>query len=138
MGGDLEAAGIAGLVAKHGPGAIDVDLYKVSHHGSETGAAADYADQISPKISVLSVGDPEIEYPLSAWGHGHPSRAVVELWDDEVSKKRPVRTVRAFEVRKQMPVDVKVDRAVYATAWDGDVVVEMRTTGWSRVRVGGL
>lgn len=39
-----------------GTGLVDVDVYKVGHHGSANGTDEEFMQAISPQISVLSAG----------------------------------------------------------------------------------
>lgn len=57
---------------------LDVDVLKVSHHGSETGTTKDFLAATSPKISLISCG---IENKF-----GHPSERVLERLEQAGSK----------------------------------------------------
>lgn len=52
--GDIDAAAEEDLVADNQ--ANPVDIFKVPHHGSKTGADTQFLDSIQPKLSIISVG----------------------------------------------------------------------------------
>jgi beta-lactamase superfamily II metal-dependent hydrolase len=51
------------------PYAGDVDVYKVSHHGSATSSSQQLLDSLKPEVSVISVGDGNT--------YGHPSSETI-------------------------------------------------------------
>jgi competence protein ComEC len=87
---------------------------------------------VSPEIALFGTGDPSRREDWSAWRHGHPRKDIVEL-------------LLAHIARARRPVDVKValgqhrftkvtlDKALYATGWDGSVVVSALKDGTFRV-----
>jgi beta-lactamase superfamily II metal-dependent hydrolase len=50
--------------------AKDVDVYRVSHHGSSHASNATLLAELAPRVSILPVGDGN--------GHGHPSQSTVD------------------------------------------------------------
>jgi beta-lactamase superfamily II metal-dependent hydrolase len=48
------------------PCAGDVDVYKVSHHGSATSSTRELLDYLKPEVSIIPVGDG------NTYGHPHP------------------------------------------------------------------
>ena len=60
--------------------------------------------------------------------HEHPRRAVVELVANAVSKPRDQVIVKVADGQKTFS-DLAIEKAVYATGWDGTVVVEMTANG---------
>lgn len=53
--GDAEA-GEEGWLLKRDPGALDVDVLKVGHHGSATSSTAEFLDAVTPRLALVSVG----------------------------------------------------------------------------------
>ncbi|HUS68407.1 MAG TPA: MBL fold metallo-hydrolase [Kofleriaceae bacterium] len=145
--GDLEILAIAQLVKKYAdnPAMLDADVYLVPHHGSRNSSTQDFVAQVSPQVAVISCGpydrylQTEEEYTARVFGHPHeisvghlthPKRGVtgrrdpVEVW---VGKRG------AWKERKSEFTQQRIDRAVYATGWDGDVVVSGNANGWVEV-----
>lgn len=123
IAGDLEEKGIASLLEKHaGTSALDVDVWQVNHHGSSNGTTEPLLDAITPVIALLGTGSADRQIPWTAWQYGHPRKAVIDLIESQITRARPAKSVevatgaRAFEKET-------VDEAIYATGWDGGVVV---------------
>ncbi len=133
ISGDLQMPGIQALLAKHdGTDALDVDVLGVSHHGAWNGVSAALLAALTPEIALIACGDARRELEWTAWAYGHPRRGVVELLVHAVTGKRPPKRVRVAEAVKRFIV-MPIYKAVYATSWDGDVIVEMRADGSNRV-----
>lgn len=66
--GDCDAAGEKQIVRKYGD--LDVDILKLSHHGSHTGSCEEFLDAAKPGIGVVSSGAYRIYH--------HPSPEVVQ------------------------------------------------------------
>jgi competence protein ComEC len=142
--GDIELHGIAGMVKKYRerPQMLDADVYVVSHHGSRHSTTADLIARISPEIAVISAGPyerhlrtPE-EYTARAFGHPH------QIAIDHLTGPRGVRGQRAkpvevwigqrgaFQNRASEFQKRTIVAAVYATSWDGTVVVTGHASGY--------
>ena len=140
MTGDLEEAAIASLMAQYaGTGLLDVDLYKVGHHGSYNGTTAAFVNAMSPKTAIISAGPATREADFTAWEYGLPRwRAVSDLLGDNDSvgvtadRKTPIEVLVGvsysdghgnFEPRDIAP-------AVYCTGWErGPIVVGLHADG---------
>lgn len=138
--GDLEDAGIAALLAQYaGTGLLDVDVYKVGHHGSYNGTTPGLVQAMTPRAAVISAGPFDRLGDYTAYTYGHPRwRAVSDLLGDNdsigVSGSRPhavdaeVATGYSdghgvFEMRH-------IARAVFSTGWEHHaVVVGLRSDG---------
>ncbi|MBK8591955.1 MAG: hypothetical protein IPN77_23135 [Sandaracinaceae bacterium] len=74
------------------------------------------------------MGSPTREASYSAWHYGHPRAQVVALLAASLSGRAERRSVlvatgqHAFE-------SVEIDAALYATGWDGDVVIRAEADG---------
>jgi competence protein ComEC len=126
--GDLEIEGIEALLAKHGAKALDVDVLQVGHHGSKNGTTEDLLAAVTPQIALFGTGDPARREEHSAWSYGHPRKDAVDLLLGNVSHNRPSVTVPVATGQWHF-ANVKVTRALYATGWDGDVVVTATKDG---------
>ena len=54
---------------------IDADVLKAGHHGSNTSSSADFIEEVSPEITILSYGEGN--------KYGHPHAEVVEALEQE-------------------------------------------------------
>jgi competence protein ComEC len=136
VSGDLQTPGIKALLAKHaGTPALDADVWEVGHHGSPNGMSDALVAAISPAIALIACGDRHREHDWTAWKYGHPRRMVVEALAHAVTdRRRPKRVDVAEAVERFM--ELPLYKAVYATGWDGDVVVELAADGTRSVRTG--
>lgn len=127
--GDLENAGIARLTSRlANPADLDVDVYEVNHHGAANGTTAAWLAALTPKVAVISMGPSTTQQQWTAWAYGHPRKVTVDLLEASVSMTRtPVSEPVAPAVKNFTPR--LIDRAIYATGWDGDVVVTAAPDG---------
>lgn len=132
--GDLEDVALDDLVGRYqGTDVLDVDLYIVGHHGSHNGTTRALLEAMTPEIAVISMGREERKRSWTAWQYGHPRRDAVFLLVDGVRGKRPRTDVRvAFGTKRFFTLPL--DRAVYATGWDGTVVIDATAEGELYVR----
>jgi competence protein ComEC len=133
--GDLELDAVPEVVSKHeGSEALDVDVWQVSHHGSANGTGKAILDAVTPEIALLGTGDPERDQSkFTAFAHGHPRAGVISQLLDRLSRRRMAAEVPvASGVRNFKPLDLR--EAIYATGWDGSVVVTADNEGKYRVR----
>jgi len=138
--GDAQDTGETGCQAeiKHmlqryrGTSRLNVDLYKVGHHGSHNGSSVDFLRAMSPKISVLSAGSKDTRSPggFHAFQFGHPRENIVKMLEDATTMRRPSPvTVYTMTGQEQILDNRRVEKAVYCTCWDGDIVVTVNTAG---------
>lgn len=109
---------------------LDVDVYKVGHHGSFNGTSVDLMKAMTPKISVISAGWFAQQEPgdFHAWQFGHPREAAVQMIAANTTNTREAISVMTMDgpARPQTRI---MKNAVYCTCWDGDVVVEVLKDG---------
>jgi competence protein ComEC len=114
--------------------ALDVDVYHVGHHGSYNGTTASLLQAMSPEAAVISMGRWDVRERWTAWQYGHPRRPVVERLQAEVTGRRPRPvTVKVADAVKRFS-DLRLEQAIYATGWDGDIVIESGADGVLNVR----
>jgi competence protein ComEC len=132
--GDLQEQGLKSLLSRYeGTGLLDVDVYKVGHHGSHNATTKPFLHGMSPDLAVVSMGSPKRHLPDTAWAYGHPRKAVIEMLSAAVAKTRsPAATVPVALGVKRFE-SMRMVKAVYGTGWDGTVTVELRTDGTNRV-----
>ncbi len=133
VSGDLEEAGIGALLAKHaGTGALDVDVWEVSHHGSYNGTTKELLDALTPHVALIAMGPPDRPGRWTAWGFGHPRKRAIDMLAASVDRGRPAALVHIGTAMREFQ-DYRVERAIYATGWDGNVVVSATAGGEYRV-----
>ncbi len=109
---------------------LDVDVYQVGHHGSENATTQSLVDAITPEIAVVSVG--KWNYSKT-YGYGHPNRPVLDMLSVVIDGLRdnPVKVRAACGASNFHRC--KIYEKIYATAWDGTVVIRADLDGNFRV-----
>lgn len=144
LAGDIERLAIAWITKHYAahPELLDADLYHVPHHGSRHSTAQHLVAAVSPLLAVISMGpyerhlrtDPE----YSARSFGHPNRdALDHLRDPEhgVRARRATPIEAMIGLRgawKETPSEFEratIEEAIYATGWDGHIVVTAYPSG---------
>jgi len=131
--GDLEEDGLNQLGHWSYPSRLlDVDVFKVPGHGSSESASPGILKVVSPRIAVVSVGPHNRTWGFTAFKAGLPRLSAMKMLQQYVTTKRLPQ--RAFHVATGPRKYEKhwISKSVYATAWDGHVVIEAATNGWLR------
>lgn len=127
--GDLEEPAIKDLLARtRGTSLLDVDLYQVGHHGSINGTLPELAEAMTPEVAVFACGPHYWQLTWSAWKYGHPRQEIVAMLEAVMTRKRKPIDVQ-LGVKGEVFAPHHLEAALYATAWDGAVVVEARADG---------
>jgi competence protein ComEC len=134
ISGDLQEEAIMDLIEHYrGSALLDVDVYQVGHHGSHNATTEELLEAITPKVAVISMGDPSRELAWTAWKYGHPRKNIVEMLERHVEQSRSKITVQVATAVETFEAK-RISRAIYATGWDGSVVLEADTAGkWNQV-----
>lgn len=140
--GDMEENAIGGLVEQYkNSGLLDVDVYHVGHHGSINGTTRELLNAVTPRIALISMGSADRETSWTAWAYGHPRKEILDMLDKSVSLTRKALTGEAEQLAVlagsggRSFTNRTVKKAIFATGWDGDIVLEATTEGnWSIVR----
>ena len=130
---------ISRLLSRHLGGLLDVDVYKVGHHGSPNGTSLNFLTAMSPQISVISAGHHSTRAPggFHAWQFGHPRESAVRMVELATSGTRTPITAYTMDRVKEVRASRPIQKAVYCTCWDGDVVVSVDASGQQfKVQVG--
>ena len=146
--GDIEVLAIARMVKKHqaNPELLDVDIYVVPHHGSRHSTTADIVARATPEVAVISAGPYQrhlrIKEEYTARAFAHPHQIAIDHLTQKksgVSGRRPgpiavwVGQRGAWQGRPSEFQKRTLSAAVYATSWDGTVVVTGNASGWIEV-----
>lgn len=144
--GDMEEPALRSMVRRYArnPRLLDVDVYVAGHHGSRNGTADELVRAMRPELAVISAGDPSDEEPgFAAFEFGHPNVETIRLLTDPahgVTMTRPRQQV-AVGIKGRHPVTraapeyrtIDLDRAIFSTGWDGNIVVLAHVDGRKRV-----
>ena len=127
--GDLEEEAQADLVRRYsGTTLLDVDVYEAGHHGSRNGTSEDLVSAMTPEMAVISVGSASRKLSWTAWKYGHPNTTVLRKLSGHVTETRTA--IRVPVGSKAMTfANEDVTRAIYATAWDGTVIMAATLDG---------
>jgi competence protein ComEC len=115
----------------NGTGLLDVDVYKVGHHGSKNATDEAFLAAMTPKIAVISAGveSQRAPGPFHAFQFGHPRENVVTLLEDSLNLSRDPENFYTMAAAKQVKKPRRIKRALYCTCWDGDIVVSSNVEG---------
>jgi competence protein ComEC len=131
--GDLEREGVGELVTRFGPD-LHADVWEVGHHGSWNATTQPLLDAIHPRTALIGMGRVERQDRWSAWAYGHPRIEAIELLEPALTgpKRAPI-DVSVGQSGKQF-VARTITAPIYATGWDGDVLVTLHADGREAVR----
>jgi competence protein ComEC len=115
-------------------GELKANVLKVNHHGSANGSDAEWLGAIKPSISVISAGrvDKPHQGPgqFHAFQFGHPRESAVAIIESGTSGTRtPAATVTTMDAVRRPRTNRQMQRAVYCTCWDGNIVIETTPDG---------
>lgn len=146
--GDLEKLGIARMTAKYEdhPELLEADVYQVSHHGSKNSTAQHLIARVRPRVAVMSHGPyerylrTEEEYTARQFGHPHKDSITQLVHPDKgVTWKRPepieamIGLRGGYGPRSSEFEKATIEAAIYATGWEGTVVITAYENGWLEV-----
>ena len=133
--GDLEIAAIATLLDRYrGSDALDVDVYHAGHHGQHDGTTPELVAAMSPDLTIISCGDPAATLdPISAFAYGNPRNGVIEMLTQGLSRDRAAPGTFAVGKAGWRFADQNIQRAIYATPWDGHIALIAHQDGAFRV-----
>lgn len=132
--GDLEDKAQAKLLTKFsGTTLLDADVYLVGHHGSKNGSSQGLLNKIKPEYALIGVGSADRKLSWTAWAYGHPNKGILDKLQAILTGSRSPIQVQAGNGAKNF-APYSVTKAIYATGWDGSVVLEADATGnWQKV-----
>jgi len=134
--GDLEIKAIKKVLALYaGTNQLDSDVWEVSHHGAENGTTPELLRAITPKYAIISCAkwDDGINTPprsFNTYNYGHPRTQTLKYLADNIPGDRPLLdSVVAFDGIRENHKKVKIKENIYATAWDGIIVISATNNG---------
>lgn len=136
--GDLEKRGIKNIVNEYdGTDALDVDVLMVGHHGAANATTDDYLQAVTPTHAIISCGEWDFGKGLSdmytTFAYGHPRISTINMLEDEIPGRRTEEMrVKAAEGVRDFRF-INVDKRIYATPWDGTIVIRASIDGNYRV-----
>ncbi len=128
--GDLQEPAIIEMISSYQslPETLDIDVYQVGHHGSHNATTDELMKEMTPKIAVISMGDPEgSQERWSGYTYGHPRHDVIDLLLN-VSNNRNEKAVPIGYGQRDFKIE-NIDKAIYATGWDGHVLIFANSIG---------
>lgn len=114
------------------PSLLNVDVYKVAHHGARNGTIDVLLAKAKPAYVVISAGDNTRNQSagnFSAWDHGHPNSDSVIRLETRTQKKREIKTVTVMSKQESPVISRSITKAIYCTGWDGDIVFSVDAAG---------
>ncbi len=125
--GDLEHEGEKDLREQYKDNldAFDVDVYQVSHHGADKDTSNKLIGIMSPRIAVISMGDPNSEKKTQEYAH--PRIGTLNLLQSKApvisDKRNPHVSKPAFKKFEGKVKQIKIKKAIYGTGWDGNIII---------------
>ncbi len=130
--GDLEEEAINSLLEYYGPAdncsnLFGADVWHVGHHGSQNATTEELLNAIHPALAVISVGHwdwgKDGTDRFTTWYYGHPRKTAVQMLAAHISGNRDgARRPKVATAAKTFS-SMQVKKKIYATDWDGDVLV---------------
>ncbi|MCY7348022.1 MAG: MBL fold metallo-hydrolase [Pyrinomonadaceae bacterium] len=113
------------------PALLDADVLKVGHHGSRNGTSEAFLQKVTPKFAVLSAGVPATRSrnTFHAWFFGHPNEIVVKLLEENIAETRAPVNITTMTKPRTLIESRPLDKAIYCTCWDGDIVFTVDADG---------
>ena len=109
---------------------LDCDFLKVGHHCSNTSSSPEFLDTVTPDISAVSCGAKGVS---TNSGYKHPRRAQLDLLlGHAAARDGPNVSMQAFDTVERVRKTVNLNKAVYVTTAEGDLVFESDGNGITR------
>lgn len=73
---------------------------------------------------MISMGPEDRHLSWTSWNYGHPCTEIVQVLQDEITRTRTTPIQKKVGIKGEQFKTMAITKAVYATGWDGDVVLE--------------
>ena len=138
--GDLEDVGMAEVLRAYQDdlSALDVDILKVGHHGSHNATTEDWLRATTPWAALIGVGNPNgSQETHSAYCYGHPREIALRRLVDPnfgvTGTRDPILAAVGASACQSTEgarvIQMKIDKAVFATGWDGTISIFIDANG---------
>jgi competence protein ComEC len=123
--GDMEEAAISDFLERYkNTDILDVNVYQVGHHGSINGTTLELVQAMTPELAVISMGPEDRHLSWTAWDFGHPRAEIVQMLQNGITRMRTTAVQKQVGIKSEQFQIETITKAVYATGWDGDIVLE--------------
>jgi beta-lactamase superfamily II metal-dependent hydrolase len=121
--GDMQTEALKLLVDRYSTnGMLDAQVYEAGHHGAENGTTQELVDAVTPDLAVIPVGHRGNSGSKTAYGYGHPRIEALKLLEKAIAATRI--PIQGFDATAETKLEDHTEsKAIYATGWDGDIVV---------------
>jgi beta-lactamase superfamily II metal-dependent hydrolase len=127
--GDLQDVAIHDMIRlHHNTAALRASVYEVGHHGSINGTTNELLDAMKPNYAVIEMGPVERHAEFTAWAFGHPRGEIVSMLERAIPTMREAIDVQVGLKSKEFEHRT-LTKAIYATGWDGNIVLEGTADG---------
>ncbi len=115
-----------------GTDALDADILLVGHHGAKNATTHAFLDAVTPNSAIISCGqwdDSTTGGNYNTYHYGHPTDSALNMLAAHIHTNRahPVNIKAGLGAKNFIDVDVR--RRIYATPWDGDIVIRATKEG---------
>jgi hypothetical protein len=106
--------------------------YHIAHHGSYNGTSPPLVKAVSPTMAVISMGPPDRDAMWTAVAYGHPRKVAGDMIAAALKEngrspslyiKVATKAGSKGAASQREFVKESMTKAIYATGWDGTVVV---------------
>lgn len=137
--GDLEEDAINTIIQYYETGGrtdlFDVDVHHVGHHGSYNATTEELLDLVTPQMAVIPVGEwtygQNTNSRFTTYSYGHPRKSTVKLLEDYIpnNKRRSKKVKAMLAIDPQKFRSKTIKEKIYATAWDGNIMIRATAEG---------
>jgi len=100
--------------------ALNADVLKVAHHGSDTSSSPEFLEAVSPTWMVISAGKKD---EGTNKGYKHPRLSTVRNLLAFAGDQTGARTIDAYDATKKQWSQLRIWGRLFVTAKDGTVVL---------------
>ena len=95
--------------------------------------------KLTPEVAVIEMGPASRQVTWSAYAYGHPRREAIDILMKYIKKPRQPEPIKVrVGVAHEEFIEQEIPVAIYATGWDGTVILEADVSGSIRAIVHGL
>jgi beta-lactamase superfamily II metal-dependent hydrolase len=101
---------------------LPATVLKAPHHGSDTSSSPEFLAVVKPQIIVVSAGEKEVG---TNKGYRHPRAETIARFLEftKPNGKADLRTVDAFDTKKNRWSEVQINAGLYVTSVDGSITL---------------